>query len=29
MGLYDTPAFIDKILGETGDEALDAYIGFS
>ena len=29
MGLYDVPAFIDFILGKTGQAELAAYIGHS
>jgi lysosomal acid lipase/cholesteryl ester hydrolase len=29
MGLYDVPAFIDKILNETGSDMLDMYMGHS
>ena len=29
MGLYDVPAFIDKILEVTGSEQIDAYVGHS
>ena len=29
MGLYDVPAFIDKILEVTGAEQIDSYVGHS